>query len=358
MKKKSLFLLLLTISATLSACAGNANTVSEKNSEILPSISAINPDHETSNIISSTFESETNETVYAEPEETVATETVESEALNEIEQLSEEEKQQRKATQWALASERAFLYQNPCSVDNTQDIVQKDLEILANNTYDFSHTKICFIGDSITEGITATETTEGKYISYVNYANESLGFERTLNHGLGGRMFGTYGGEDYSIIHNFDTLVNMDSDILVIFAGVNDYLSNVESKRFGNPDDTVSTAGYCGELRSFMKKLQLYCSGKEIFFVLTYPISADVNPDYSDISEDLSLADYIEVERNLAEEFGFHTIDFFTTNILDCTIPEVNSAYMYDSVHPNDFGYCVLGRHIAAELSLYFSQNQ
>ena len=69
-------------------------------------------------------------------------------------------------------------------------------------------------------------------------------------------MFSAYGGEDFSLALNFGNVTNVDSDIIVVFAGVNDYLADVSNKRFGNAKDVLSTAGYCGSVRYFMKQLK------------------------------------------------------------------------------------------------------
>lgn len=41
---------------------------------------------------------------------------------------------------------------------------------------------------------------------------------------------------------------------------------------------------------------------------------------------------------------------------MGCSTQESSDYYLHDGLHPNDNGNIVLGEHIAAELSLYFSQ--
>jgi lysophospholipase L1-like esterase len=149
----------------------------------------------------------------------------------------------------------------------------------------------------------------------------------------------------------------MDADIIVVFAGVNDYLSESDNKTFGDVNNKQSTAGYCGAVRSFMKQLDLYYGDRDIFFVTMYNIDETRECNYTDITTQPTLDDYIEVQRKLCAEYGFNIIELYDIGFMDCTDTETASYYLNDSVHPNDRGNIVLGEHIGAELSLYFSQN-
>ncbi len=275
-----------------------------------------------------------------------------------ISALSEGELKARREQQNNFVEARQLLYALPNSKDKTTKINQMDRQILANNAYDFSKKNIVFIGDSITEGITSAIDIKGNFISYVNYADSYLHFNRVLNHGVGGRMFADYGGNELSLAANFSNVTNMDSDIIVVFAGVNDYLSTPENKRFGDVNDTLSTAGYCGAVRYFMRELQLYYGDRDIFFVTTYNNSKKAVSNYSDITGQPTLNDYMEIQRKLASEFGYHIIELYDIGFMDCSDKESSDYYLRDGLHPKDNGNIVLGEHIAAELSLYFGQKE
>ena len=89
-----------------------------------------------------------------------------------------------------------------------------------------------------------------------------------------------------------------------------------------------------------------------------YNISKTSNCTYSDVTGQLTLNDYMEVQRKLAKEFGFHVIDLYQEGFMDCSTQECSDYYLDDGLHPKDNGNIVLGEHIAAELSLYYSQKQ
>ena len=92
------------------------------------------------------------------------------------------------------------------------------------------------------------------------------------------------------------------------------------------------------------------------FFVTMYNISKTVTCTYSDATEPLTLNDYLDVQRKLASEFGFHVIELYNIGFMDCSDPATSDYYLADGLHPKDNGNIVLGEHIAAELSLYFGQ--
>ncbi len=188
-------------------------------------------------------------------------------------ELTEGELAARREQQANLAKARESLYKAGDSLDKTTKINQLDKQILANNAYDFSDKTVVFIGDSITEGITSSVDQNGNYISYVTYVNSYLHFGNVLNHGMGGRMFAQYGGDELSLAMNFENVTNINSDIIVVFAGVNDYLCTPPNKHFGSVTDTMTTGNFCGAVRYFMKQLKEYYGDREIFFVTMYDIN-------------------------------------------------------------------------------------
>ncbi len=337
-------------------CCGTVRTDSDRSGEETSPV----PEQETMTQTASAAVEETTQTVPQsdEPEQPETQESTTEAEPEKISELSEGELKARREQQDNFEEARALLYTLKNSKDKTSKINQMDRQILANNAYDFSDKNIVFIGDSITEGITSAVDGNGNRISYVTYADSYLHFKKALNHGMGGRMFSVYGDEELSLALNFGNVTNVDSDIIVVFAGVNDYLSTPANKRFGDVNDKLSTAGYCGSVRYFMKQLQEYYGDREIFFVTTYNNTKKVTCNYTDINGQPTLNDYMEVQRKLAKEFGFHVIDLYNTGLMDCSDKESSDFYLRDGLHPKDNGNIVLGEHIAAELSLYFGKKE
>jgi len=306
----------------------------------------------------STEEEASSEKTSGEKTSNVEEQSVEETQYVAINTLSEGELLARKQQQANFNEARKLCFSMNNSVEKTVKINEMDKQILANNAYDFSQNNIVFIGDSITEGLMGAVDADGNKISYVNYADSYLHFNRTLNHGKGGRMFSQYSDNELSLAANFGNVTNIDSDIIVVFAGINDYLSTPANKRYGNINDIYSTAGYCGAVRSFMKQLTEYYSNRQIFFVTMYNLPKKVQCTYSDIQTQPTLQDYLQVQRQLAAEYGFHIIELYDIGFMDCTNKETAGKYLADGLHPNDEGNRILGEHIAAELSLYFSQKK
>lgn len=379
MKKKSMVAMFMTMTVLLSGCGERTDLVKETvivrdNEnwtgcvegcicyETAPtdkeqSSEETSPESE-QETMTQTAPAETQETIESEPEQEQSDtqESATEPQEEDISQLSEGELVARREQQKNFEEARELLYTLKNSKDKTSRINQMDRQILANNAYDFSDKNIVFIGDSITEGITSAVDINGNRISYVTYADSYLHFKKTLNHGMGGRMFSVYGDEELSLALNFGNVTNVDSDIIVVFAGINDYLSTPANKRFGDVNDKLSTAGYCGSVRYFMKQLQEYYADREIFFVTTYNTTKTVECNYTDINGQPTLNDYMEVQRKLAKEFGFHVIDLYSTGFMDCSDKASSDFYLRDGLHPKDNGNIVLGEHIAAELSLYFGE--
>ncbi len=301
----------------------------------------------------------------AADEENTQTETetdketeIEQSDMNEIQKLTEGEKAARREQQENFDEARQLLYTIADSKDKTSKINQMDRQILKNNAYDFSDKQIVFIGDSITEGAMDLFDKNGNKITYVTYTDSYLHFKKALNHAHGGSMYAEYGGADLSLSANFGNITNVDSDIIVVFAGINDYLTEVPDKRFGNLYDDVSTAGFCGAVRNFMNQLERYYSDRDIFFVTMYGVPRTSYTSYSDYNGQPTLKDYMDAERQLAIEYGFNIIDLYGTGVMDCNDQESQEFYLMDGLHPNNNGNVVLGEHIAAELSLYFGRKE
>jgi lysophospholipase L1-like esterase len=361
--KKKIVVLLMSLSITALSVTGCNNRITDvivRESDV-ESGSLETEASETSNI-TETDES-ISETTVPESETETDDNTIESESASleeesyvDISSLTEGELAARREQQLKFDEARQLLYDLDNSKDKTIKINQMDRQIIANNTYDFSDKNIVFIGDSITEGVTGAVSSDGTLVSYPDYVESKLHFNRFLNHGKAGRMFSDYGGEELSLAFSFGDVINVDSDIIVVFAGANDYLSAPENKEFGNINNKESTAGYCGMVRYFMKQLDYYCGDKDVFFVMMYNIEQEVEPVYSDIATEPTLGDYLDVQRTIAKEYGFNIIDLYSVGFMDCTDSETEAYFLNDKVHPSDNGSIVLGEHIAAEVSLYYGQ--
>ena len=253
-------------------------------------------------------------------------------------------------------AERKEVYGWSSSYEKTLKINELDKLILGAADCSFPNIQITFVGDSVTEGIGGNVDGSGKYISYVNYVQDALRFGTVLNNGKGGRMIANYTGDStYSIAMDQDQLFNINSQIIVMYAGLNDYLTTLEKKDFGTLD-SGSTSGYCGQLQILMNYLGEYYTSTDFFVVTAYPTAAVDNSTevVGFAGGKPTLNDYLEQQRILAQRNGFHLIELYNIGFMDGNDPQVAANLLSDSLHPNDTGYQILGDHIAAEILLYY----
>ena len=252
-----------------------------------------------------------------------------------------------------LVAERNEVYTWENSYEKTLKINELDKKILEVGHYDFSGIKADFVGDSITEGVGGNLDANGSKISYVDYVNGSLHFESVLKHGLAGRTIADHNNPEFSIARNETSLINLDSDIIVFYVGINDYLSPDEVKVFGALD-SGSTSGYCGQLQELTNSLERNYPDKEYFFVTSYQINTTDSSTYKDFEGTITLNDYMEPQRILAERNGYHIIELYNTGFMSMQDSDITSRFFADTIHPNNEGYQLLGEHIAAEILLYY----
>lgn len=253
-------------------------------------------------------------------------------------------------------AERKEVYGWSSSYEKTLKINELDKLILGAADCSFPNIQITFVGDSVTEGIGGNVDGAGRYISYVNYVQDALRFGTVLNNGKGGRMIANYTGDSiYSIAMDQDQLFNINSQIIVMYAGLNDYLTTLEKKDFGTLD-SGSTSGYCGQLQILMNYLGEYYTSTDFFVVTAYPTAAVDNSTevVGFAGGKPTLNDYLEQQRILAQRNGFHLIELYNIGFMDGNDPQVAANLLSDSLHPNDTGYQILGDHIAAEILLYY----
>lgn len=144
--------------------------------------------------------------------------------------------------------------------------------------------------------------------------------------------------------HTMDTLSRIDFskvEILIIEHGTNDYNCG---KPVDNPDDLYDKTTFGGALRYSLQLLQK--SYPNLRIVLMAPLYCELGPEgerkcyNTKYGDGGYLEDYIEVEKQIAEDFGVEWIDaYHYSGIWENNIEE----YLPDRLHLNEEGHKIVG---------------
>ncbi len=251
--------------------------------------------------------------------------------------------------------ERRNVYTWANSYDKTVRIAELDRMIIETAGVTFPNISINFIGDSITEGVGGKETGYGGYVSYVDYFQQHLQFKAAYNNGKAGRMIGDFNRHpELSIAVNESSLMNNTAQITVLYAGLNDFLTTEETKNFGILDNGT-IGGYRGQLQMLFHSIENNYPGMDVFIITAYQTPlVDGTTNFTNFDGIPVLNDYMEPQRILAKECGYHVIDLYNCGFMDVRDAQTAEVFLADSIHPNDEGNKILGDHVAAEILLYY----
>ena len=245
----------------------------------------------------------------------------------------------------------AFYKTIPDSYEKNIQVNQIDELIIGVNEIDFSELKIVCLGDELTYGNGGSDKSKGGKISYCDFLEETLDC-KVSNMGLNKTTIGNY-YNDYSFVDRQEDIPE-DTDIVIIFGGINDYLLQGSYGEFGTIEKKNS---YCNGLKTIIENINEKNEDVEIFFVTTYKNDKELH--YSDDSLHTSpFKDYMNSQIAIAKKYeNVHVIDFYNTGILNSTISETGTKLTSDGFLLNDEGNELMGEHIAANLIITLSES-
>lgn len=213
------------------------------------------------------------------------------------------------------------------SYSKTMRITNKCKQIVEQSEL-LSGKKITVIGDSITEG-------PGWLEDMAQIAGCDI-----CNLGIGGSAIADYWDEN-SLILRWNQIPE-DSDIIIIFAGINDYFIG---NNFG---DRGESGTYCGDTWNLFCNIGAAYPSSEKYVVLNYRSESENWEQFGG----RAFEPYIEVQKQYADELGLKTIDLFSNGFLDTREANTREALAPDGVHPNEYGDEVLAYKILSEIIL------
>ncbi len=134
-------------------------------------------------------------------------------------------------------------------------------------------------------------------------------------------------------------------DIVLLEFGLNDYAFG---RKTDNPDDPYDVHTYGGALRYSIERLQ--GTYPELKLVLVTPSYFMISGKYYCTEKDYgggTIDEYLELEKEIAEEYGLDFIDAFS----ECGIDKSNVlSYTEDSTHLNSEGRRIYGTFLAEKI--------
>lgn len=218
-------------------------------------------------------------------------------------------------------------------------------------TMDLKNKKISFLGDSITEGCGVADIANCRFDNRI--AREFSA--QVYNYGVGGSRLAHQSVPSEKPRHDlcfcgraYDLMP--DSDIIVVYGGVNDYLHG--DAPIGTPEDKTP-ATFCGAVNFLMNFLSVtYPAAKIVFFTPAhcfYDGHADNIPSARAIKKPdaMPLCEYSAIIKKAASAHGIPVCDLAEKIHIDPTDAETRADYIPDGLHFNDAGHAFLARAIA-----------
>jgi lysophospholipase L1-like esterase len=200
----------------------------------------------------------------------------------------------------------------------------------------WANKKINFLGDSITD---PNQTYTTKW--YYDYLNEQKQFSVVRKYGQSGSSISATNTGQGEFAERYATMDN-DADLVVVFGGINDYLSN--RAPLGVFADRVVTTFY-GACHVLMEGLINKYPTRKIVFMTPIP-----NPD-GDVANThgITLKQIVDVIKEVAAYYCIPVLDLYTIGGMQTKVTVIKNTYVPDGIHPNVSGH----RLIADKLSVF-----
>ena len=212
-------------------------------------------------------------------------------------------------------------------------------------TSKFKGKKLVTFGDSITEGVGASNSSK----NYPSLLSSKYGLI-VENKGISGATWAKYndGYDDISVLTQISNTNFSDVDYVTIFAGTNDFGRGV--RPIGNNDDAVENT-MKGAINLAIK--QIIQAKPTIRIAIITPMwrqrlaSGDNKDSDFNTFQGKYLKEYVDAVKEMADYNHIPCLDFYH----NCLINKYNyQTFLNDGLHPNDTGYELLADMIHAFL--------
>lgn len=206
---------------------------------------------------------------------------------------------------------------------------------------------INFLGDSITEGNSVVDLNN----RYDNVIKKEYGLKESYNYGIGGTRLAHQTIPSVKPRHDlcfcgraYD--LNPDADVIVVYGGVNDYISG--DAPIGNWGDKTPATFY-GAVWFLMDFLKSNYKSKIVFISpahVCYNGVVDYKPSNYPTKRDdaLPLVEYVKIIEKTAKEFNIPMLNLYETLKINPNDNKDYEKFTADGLHFNDEGHKILAR--------------
>jgi len=208
--------------------------------------------------------------------------------------------------------------------------------------------KINFLGDSITEGVGATQIET----RYVNVVKEMLGCE-VKNYGVSGTRFARQSKYspantwDYDFMMRMEIMANIDpdADLVFVFGGTND---------FGHGDAPLGKMGdktpytFYGATAIIVEFLLEKYGREKLCFMLPirrYHENSVMGDEGNKKEPGATLPEYVAAIKEVLEAYNVSYIDLFN-NFIPTPAVASPTEFLVDGLHPNDKGHRMIAEKV------------
>lgn len=204
--------------------------------------------------------------------------------------------------------------------------------------------KICFLGDSITEGVGAS-CPENVYWQVFGRQTGAL----VQGYGVSGsRITPQPGVTAYEGCEEYFGLraarMEPDADVVVVFGGTNDFGHG--NAPLGSMEDRDNTSFY-GALHVLCQQLLTkYPTGEIVLMTPLHRCSEDDRINEIGVRNVTPLSGYAQAIREVAAYYGLPMLDLFHTSGIQPRLDVNREALAPDGLHPNDAGHARIAQRL------------
>lgn len=207
---------------------------------------------------------------------------------------------------------------------------------------------IFFLGDSITEGVGASEYDK----SYVPVFAELSG-ANVKNYGISGSRIArqkarTDNSYDKDFVERADEM-EPNADVIAVFGGTNDFGHG--DAKLGDFDSRNEYTFYGAMHCLCIRLLNKYPNVEIVFMTPLHRKKENAEIKENGLPNEVPLSGYVAIIKEVARYYGLPVLDLFAGSGLQPEVDIIKQEYMPDGLHPSDKGHKRIAERLYGFLS-------